>query len=58
VNIDEKKYHESLISTNKPLLEFISNSRSGVDFFMTPDLKYMIKTNKPSEMKFLQQILG
>jgi hypothetical protein len=35
INLNEKAYHESLISTNKPLLEFISNSRSGMDFFFT-----------------------
>ena len=34
VSVSEKNYNEAIMSRNQPFLEFLSNSRSGQDFFL------------------------
>ncbi|CAM9270493.1 unnamed protein product, partial [Chrysoparadoxa australica] len=45
------------VAGNYNFLEFISNAKSGEFFFFSHDERFMIKTMKPSETKFLRRIL-
>jgi hypothetical protein len=54
--VSQHSYLESLCS-DLSFVEFISNSKSGQYFFYTKDGAFMVKTQTPSEEKFLQKIL-
>ncbi|XP_076454568.1 phosphatidylinositol 4-phosphate 5-kinase-like protein 1 [Babylonia areolata] len=57
VSVEENLYMESIISRNAPYLEFISNSRSGQDFFLSANMQFLIKTNTERDVRFLLSIL-
>ena len=56
-NIDKYEYMNSICNPDANFLEFMSNSKSGMYFFISHDKKYMIKTLKDYECKFLKRIL-
>ena len=56
-NVDKYEYMNSICNPNSNFLEFMSNSKSGMYFFLSHDKKYMIKTLKGYECKFLRRIL-
>ena len=55
--IDKYEYLYSICNPNTNFLEFMSNSKSGMYFFFSHDKKYMIKTLKDDECRFLRRIL-
>ena len=55
--VDKYEYMNSICNPNSNFLEFMSNSKSGMYFFISHDKKYMIKTLKDYECKFLRRIL-
>jgi len=55
--VDKYKYMNSICNPDTNFLEFMSNSKSGMYFFISHDKKYMIKTLKDNECKFLRRIL-
>ncbi|XP_057212246.1 phosphatidylinositol 4-phosphate 5-kinase-like protein 1 isoform X1 [Triplophysa rosa] len=52
VNIREEEYETSLASP-EPYLQFISNSKSKADFFITHDRRFFLKTQNKREINFL-----
>uniref|UniRef100_A0A3Q3K0R2 PIPK domain-containing protein n=1 Tax=Monopterus albus TaxID=43700 RepID=A0A3Q3K0R2_MONAL len=52
LGITEQEYQQSLCSENC-YLQFISNSKSKADFFLTNDKRFFLKTQNKREMKFL-----
>ncbi|XP_066293553.1 phosphatidylinositol 4-phosphate 5-kinase-like protein 1 isoform X2 [Branchiostoma lanceolatum] len=58
INISEEEYLNSVTPmANRRYLEFISNSKSGQDFFLTPDKRFMIKTQTKKETYFFLEHL-
>ncbi|XP_070532646.1 phosphatidylinositol 4-phosphate 5-kinase-like protein 1 [Ptychodera flava] len=58
IGLSEKEYQSSLVpSKSLPYLEFISNSKSGMSFFLCNNKMMMIKTEKPKDVKFFRSIL-
>ena len=55
--VDKYEYMHSICNPDSNFLEFMSNSKSGMYFFISHDKKYMIKTLKGYECKFLRRIL-
>ena len=55
--VDKYEYMHSICNPDSNFLEFMSNSKSGMYFFISHDKKYMIKTLKDNECKFLRRIL-
>jgi 1-phosphatidylinositol-4-phosphate 5-kinase len=55
--VDKYEYMNSICNTDSSFIEFMSNSKSGMYFFISHDKKYMIKTLKDYECKFLRRIL-
>ena len=55
--VNKDKYLDSICNPDSNFLEFMSNSKSGMYFFISHDRKYMIKTLKNYECKFLRRIL-
>jgi 1-phosphatidylinositol-4-phosphate 5-kinase len=55
--VDKYEYINSICNPKNNFLEFMSNSKSGMYFFISNDKKYMIKTLKGYECKFLRRIL-
>ncbi|KAL8567053.1 hypothetical protein ACOMHN_027482 [Nucella lapillus] len=58
LSVEDDAYMESIINRHVAYLEFISNSRSGQDFFLSANMRYLIKTNKKRDVQFLLSILG
>ena len=56
-NLDKYEYLYSICNPDTNFINFISNSKSGMYFFYSQDRKYMIKTLKEDECKFLRRIL-
>ena len=56
-SVDKYEYMYSICNPDSNFLEFMSNSKSGMYFFISHDKKYMIKTLKDYECKFLRRIL-
>ena len=56
-SVDKYEYMNSICNPDSNFLEFMSNSKSGMYFFISHDKKYMIKTLKTYECKFLRRIL-
>jgi len=56
-SVDKYEYMNSICNPDTNFLEFMSNSKSGMYFFISHDKKYMIKTLKDYECKFLRRIL-
>ncbi|MEQ2184941.1 hypothetical protein GOODEAATRI_013080, partial [Goodea atripinnis] len=52
LGITEEEYQQSLCSENC-YLQFISNSKSKADFFLTNDKRFFLKTQNKREIKFL-----
>ncbi|XP_074547030.1 phosphatidylinositol 4-phosphate 5-kinase-like protein 1 [Halichoeres trimaculatus] len=52
LGITEPEYQQSLCSENC-YLQFISNSKSKADFFLTNDKRFFLKTQNKREIKFL-----
>ncbi|XP_068609301.1 phosphatidylinositol 4-phosphate 5-kinase-like protein 1 [Brachionichthys hirsutus] len=52
VGVTEQEYQQSLCSENC-YLQFISNSKSKADFFLTNDKRFFLKTQNKREVKFL-----
>ncbi|KAI3361918.1 hypothetical protein L3Q82_012189, partial [Scortum barcoo] len=52
LGITEQEYQQSLCSENC-YLQFISNSKSKADFFLTNDKRFFLKTQNKREIKFL-----
>ncbi|XP_075885279.1 phosphatidylinositol 4-phosphate 5-kinase-like protein 1 isoform X2 [Nelusetta ayraudi] len=52
LGITEQEYQQSLCSQNC-YLQFISNSKSKADFFLTNDKRFFLKTQNRREIKFL-----
>ncbi|XP_070175622.1 phosphatidylinositol 4-phosphate 5-kinase-like protein 1 [Littorina saxatilis] len=57
VEVEENSYMETITCQERAFLEFISNSRSGQDFFLSSDMRYLIKTNNKRDVMFLLSIL-
>ncbi len=55
--VGKYEYMNSICNPETNFLEFMSNSKSGMYFFISHDKKYMIKTLKNYECKFLRRIL-
>ncbi|KAK7504470.1 hypothetical protein BaRGS_00004336 [Batillaria attramentaria] len=58
VDIDDNLYFNALANPAQSFLEFISNSRSGQDFFLSHDKRYLIKTNTRKDVKFFLSIIA
>jgi len=56
-SVDKYEYMHSICNPDSNFLEFMSNSKSGMYFFISHDKNYMIKTVKDYECKFLRRIL-
>jgi 1-phosphatidylinositol-4-phosphate 5-kinase len=56
-SVDKYEYMNSICNPDTNFLEFMSNSKSGMYFFISHDKKYMIKTLKDYECKFLRRLL-
>lgn len=56
-SVEKYEYMNSICNPDSNFLEFVSNSKSGMYFFISHDKKYMIKTLKTYECKFLRRIL-
>ncbi|XP_077411395.1 phosphatidylinositol 4-phosphate 5-kinase-like protein 1 [Vanacampus margaritifer] len=52
LGVTEQEYQESLCS-DKCYLQFISNSKSRADFFLTNDKRFFLKTQNEREIRFL-----
>ncbi|TKS84061.1 Phosphatidylinositol 4-phosphate 5-kinase-like protein 1 [Collichthys lucidus] len=52
LGLTEQEYQQSLCSENC-YLQFISNSKSKADFFLTNDKRFFLKTQNKREIKFL-----
>ncbi|XP_059406651.1 phosphatidylinositol 4-phosphate 5-kinase-like protein 1 isoform X1 [Carassius carassius] len=52
LGMTEKEYQQSL-SSEGSYLQFISNSKSKADFFLTNDKRFFLKTQSKSEVRFL-----
>ncbi|KAM4528565.1 phosphatidylinositol 4-phosphate 5-kinase-like protein 1 isoform 2-T2 [Odontesthes bonariensis] len=52
LGMTEQEYQQSLCSENR-YLQFISNSKSKADFFLTNDKRFFLKTQNKREIKFL-----
>ncbi|KAL3871126.1 hypothetical protein ACJMK2_039145 [Sinanodonta woodiana] len=57
VDISEADYLMSLAPPGLPYLEFISNSRSGQDFYFSNNQRFILKTDREHCIKFFQSIL-
>ncbi|XP_077986192.1 phosphatidylinositol 4-phosphate 5-kinase-like protein 1 [Glandiceps talaboti] len=58
INLDEESYRSSMVpSQGLPYLEFLSNSKSGMSFFLCNNKMLMIKTEKPDDITFFRSIL-
>ncbi|KAM8933927.1 phosphatidylinositol 4-phosphate 5-kinase-like protein 1 isoform 2-T2 [Pelodytes ibericus] len=56
LGLSEENYHRSLSACGL-YLQFISNSKSKADFFLTNDKRFFLKTQSKREVHFLLQIL-
>ncbi|XP_062447292.1 phosphatidylinositol 4-phosphate 5-kinase-like protein 1, partial [Rhea pennata] len=52
LGLPEEEYQASL-SSRGPYLQFISNSKSSADFFLTHDKRFFLKTQNKREIRFL-----
>ncbi|XP_077593117.1 phosphatidylinositol 4-phosphate 5-kinase-like protein 1 [Stigmatopora nigra] len=52
LGVTEQEYQQSLCS-DKSYLQFISNSKSKADFFLTNDKRFFLKTQNEREIRFL-----
>ncbi|XP_058472720.1 phosphatidylinositol 4-phosphate 5-kinase-like protein 1 [Solea solea] len=52
LGLTEQEYQQSLCSENS-YLQFISNSKSKADFFLTNDKRFFLKTQNKREIRFL-----
>ncbi|NWX96873.1 PI5L1 protein, partial [Nothoprocta ornata] len=52
LGLSEEDYQASL-SSRGPYLQFISNSKSSADFFLTHDKRFFLKTQSKREIRFL-----
>ncbi|XP_068461058.1 phosphatidylinositol 4-phosphate 5-kinase-like protein 1 [Clinocottus analis] len=57
LDITEEEYMDSLCSDNC-YLQFVSNSKSKADFFITNDKRFFLKTQSRREVRFLLSNLG
>ncbi|GFN88274.1 phosphatidylinositol-4-phosphate 5-kinase-like protein 1, partial [Plakobranchus ocellatus] len=57
VGIEEDVYVRAVAPSNLPYLEFISNSKSGQDFFLSNDMQCMFKSNRPRDVRFFLCLL-
>ncbi|XP_005107881.2 phosphatidylinositol 4-phosphate 5-kinase-like protein 1 [Aplysia californica] len=58
VSIAESEYMTSVAPGNLPYLEFMSNSKSGQDFFLSNDMQYMFKSNRRRDVIFFLSTLS
>lgn len=57
VGVNEKTFLGCMTTKTLPLLEFISNSRSGQDFYLSCDQRFILKTDRHACIKHLLSIL-
>ncbi|KAK3599254.1 hypothetical protein CHS0354_012865 [Potamilus streckersoni] len=57
VDISEADYLMSLVPPGLPYLEFISNSRSGQDFYFSNNQRFILKTDREHCVQYFQSIL-
>lgn len=57
VDVSEEDYIQSLAPPHLPYLEFISNSRSGQDFYFSNNQRFILKTDKEKCIKYFISIL-
>ncbi|XP_059151535.1 phosphatidylinositol 4-phosphate 5-kinase-like protein 1 isoform X2 [Physella acuta] len=57
LGVEESDYINSVAPANLPYFEFISNSKSGQDFFLSHDMQYMFKSNRKRDVTFFLSIL-
>ncbi|XP_052219689.1 phosphatidylinositol 4-phosphate 5-kinase-like protein 1 isoform X1 [Dreissena polymorpha] len=57
VDVPEEDFVASLVSSQSPYLEFISNSRSGQDFYFTNNQRFILKTDHQHCIQFFLGIL-
>ncbi|RUS74122.1 hypothetical protein EGW08_018129 [Elysia chlorotica] len=57
VGVAEDVYMRAVAPTNLPYLEFISNSKSGQDFFLSNDMQFMFKSNRQRDVRFFLCLL-
>ncbi|XP_048874790.1 phosphatidylinositol 4-phosphate 5-kinase-like protein 1 isoform X1 [Brienomyrus brachyistius] len=53
LGMSERDYQQSLATPQGCYLQFISNSKSKADFFLTNDKRFFLKTQSKREVKFL-----
>ncbi|OWF48586.1 phosphatidylinositol 4-phosphate 5-kinase-like protein 1 [Mizuhopecten yessoensis] len=58
VSVTEADYLAAVAPPSLPYLEFISNSKSGQDFFLSNDQQYILKTDKVYSVQFFLSFLG
>ncbi|KAK6195324.1 hypothetical protein SNE40_000781 [Patella caerulea] len=58
INLSEENYLNSVAPPMLPYLEFVSNSKSGQDFYLTNDMQYIFKTDKKYWIDYFISILG
>lgn len=57
VDVSEEDFLQSLAPPHLPYLEFISNSRSGQDFYFSNNQRFILKTDKEKCIKYFISIL-
>ncbi|XP_069121357.1 phosphatidylinositol 4-phosphate 5-kinase-like protein 1 isoform X2 [Argopecten irradians] len=58
VSITEEEYLSAVAPPSLPYLEFISNSKSGQDFYLSNDQQYILKTDKKYAVEYFLSFLG
>ncbi|CAL1545601.1 unnamed protein product [Lymnaea stagnalis] len=58
IGIEEQEFLNSIAPINLPYFEFISNSKSGQDFFLSHDMQYMFKSNRKRDVMFFLSVLS
>ncbi|XP_060071907.1 phosphatidylinositol 4-phosphate 5-kinase-like protein 1 [Ylistrum balloti] len=58
VSVTENEYLSAIAPPSLPYLEFISNSKSGQDFYLSNDQQYILKTDKEHSVQYFLSLLG
>ncbi|XP_033732639.1 phosphatidylinositol 4-phosphate 5-kinase-like protein 1 [Pecten maximus] len=58
VSVTEEEYLSAVAPPSLPYLEFISNSKSGQDFYLSNDQQYILKTDKKYCVQYFMSFLG
>lgn len=58
VSVSDHTFLSSVTPDDLEYMEFVSNSRSGQDFFLSHDQQFILKTDKKYYLEFFMSILG